>query len=294
MKSSEDALALIVTEEDSDKAYYERHYEHFDWPAGASGPTVAIGYDCGYVTPAELRADWTGIVPDTMIEAMVPACGLRGEAAHAFVQAHKGEVTIPWDPAIQEFREREMPKWERHVDANLPNTDLLSGTSYGAIVSLAYNRGAGGFNAPGARFAEMRAIHAHMQAKEFDKIPAEFLSMRRLWPKDGDLWKRRGHEAALFEKGLQAPAPEPIGKPEPAVPVAPARDIRWLQTALNRLGYGPFPIDGSYSPVTRQMVERFQADEGLTQDGYGPITEKAIADLIDKLENPQRPLGGTA
>ena len=34
--------------------------------------------------------------------------------------------------------------------------------------------------------------------------------MRRLWPVNGDLWKRRSHEAALFDQGLnKATAPTP-------------------------------------------------------------------------------------
>jgi hypothetical protein len=57
------------------------------------------------------------------------------------------------------------------------------------------------------RDVEMRNITAHMAAKQFSKIPGEFLAMRRLWPVNGDLWKRRGHEAALFQHGLAAAAP---------------------------------------------------------------------------------------
>ena len=70
-------------------------------------------------------------------------------------------------------------------------------------MSLAYNRGCS-FDLPGARFAEMRAIKAHMAALNFQAIPADILSMQRLWPRGGDLWNRRAHEAALFQKGLTA------------------------------------------------------------------------------------------
>lgn len=201
MKSSQAAFDLIVAEEDSDQAYYTRHYQHFDWPQGASGPTIGIGYDCGYVAPDEARADWTGIVSDDVIAHIVAACGIKGEAARSFVASRGSSVTIPWDQALAEFQQREMPKWEAHVTAALPSTDKLSGDSFGALVSLAYNRGAS-FSAPDPRHAEMRAIKAHMAALEFAKIPGEFLSMRRLWPQGGDLWRRRGHEAALFQKGL--------------------------------------------------------------------------------------------
>ena len=201
---SDAAFNLIVTEEDTGQAYYEKHYEHFEWPAGASGPTIGIGYDCGYVTQAEATADWSGIVDDTTLAAIIRACGLRGELAHAFVRARGGSVTIPWDQAIKQFRERELPKWIARVQAALPNTDKLAPNSLGAIVSLSYNRGTGGFADPSPRFAEMRAIKALMAAQNFSKIPAEFLSMRRLWSAGGDLWRRREHEAALFQKGLAA------------------------------------------------------------------------------------------
>jgi hypothetical protein len=235
---SQAAFDLIVREEAGNEFYYTRHYEHFDWPAGASGPTVGIGYDCGYVTESELRRDWAGIVSDATIEAMVPAVGLKGEAAHAFVRIHGRSVTIIWDQAIGEFSTRELPKWIARVKAALPNYELLPPDSKGALVSLAYNRGTGGFHDPGPRYAEMRAIRALMAARDFDKIPDEFLSMRRLWPEGGDLWRRRGDEAALFDEGLaeasasappapQAAAPSslaPVDQAPDAPPVVPERN----------------------------------------------------------------------
>jgi GH24 family phage-related lysozyme (muramidase) len=198
---SDDAFNLIVTEEDGSEAYYTRHYQHFEWPAGASGPTIGIGYDCGYVSVQEAKADWTGIVDDATIQHIVAACGKQGRNAHAWVAAHGGSVTITWDQAIKEFRDRELPKWIQRVQGALLNCDKLSPTSFGALVSLAYNRGAS-FGAPGARFAEMRAIKQHMSTENFSTIPHDILSMRRLWPQGGDLWRRREHEAVLFQKGL--------------------------------------------------------------------------------------------
>jgi GH24 family phage-related lysozyme (muramidase) len=208
MRTSHRAFLLIVTEEDSDQNYYVRHYQHFDWPQGASGPTIGIGYDCGYVTRAQALVDWTGIVSSDTIAAIELACGIQGQAARAFVSAHGRSITITWDEALVEFTQREMPKWEALVDKALPNTNKLSGDSFGAIVSIAYNRGCS-FDHPGPRFAEMRAIKGLMEAQEFDRIPAEILSMRRLWPRGGDLWNRRGHEALLFRDGLVLPPAAP-------------------------------------------------------------------------------------
>jgi GH24 family phage-related lysozyme (muramidase) len=206
IRSSQAAIDLIVIEEDSGQAYYERHYTHFEWPEGASGPTVGIGYDCGYSTAEQIRADWTGYIPDQMVAAAMRAAGLTGMAAHGWVQRYGTSVTVTWSQAMAQFKGRELPKWEARIVSALANTELLPGDCFGALASLGYNRGTGGFHDPSPRDAEMRNITAHMAARRFDRIPGEFLAMRRLWPVNGDLWKRRTHEAALFEHGLAAAA----------------------------------------------------------------------------------------
>ena len=203
-QSSQAGIDLIVTEEDSGARPILSTMSNTEWPEGASGPTVGIGYDCGYSTANQIRRDWGPYVSAETVEALVRAAGLKGQAAAEFVREHYGSVTITWDEAMAEFDNRELPKWEAECRAALPNYDLLPGDSAGAIDSVAYNRGAAGFHAAGDRYTEMRNIEAHMAAKAFEKIPAEYLSMRRLWPYGGDLWRRRGHEAALFQKGLDS------------------------------------------------------------------------------------------
>ncbi|QPF81688.1 hypothetical protein IC762_17855 [Bradyrhizobium genosp. L] len=201
-RSSQDAIDLIVREEDSSPEYYARHYTHFEWPLGASGPTVGIGYDCGYSTAAQIKSDWTGFVADDVVTALQRAAGLTGEAAHQWVRAHGGSVTITWNQAIAQFRAHELLKWEHIVSQHLPGSDKLNGDCFGAITSIAYNRGPS-FDAPGPRYAEMRSIKAHVASGNLAAVPGDILSMRRLWPKGGDLWNRRVHEAALFTQGLR-------------------------------------------------------------------------------------------
>lgn len=235
LQVSQEAFNLIVSEEDSDQKYYIRHYEHFDWPAGSSGPTVGIGYDCGYVTEAELVKDWAAIVSNETLAVLKRAIGLKAGLASQFVRKHGHEVTITWEQAIKQFQDRELPKWCAVVKAHLPNTELLHPSCFGALVSLAYNRGPS-FSAPGSRYAEMRSIRTHMATKNFAAIPGDLLSMRRLWPAGGDLWRRRAHEAQLFKDGLNGigtplrvppapgtPVPPPIvPTPAPVLPPAPA------------------------------------------------------------------------
>jgi GH24 family phage-related lysozyme (muramidase) len=208
IQSSQRAILLIVTEEDGDQNYYLKFESHFSWPGGASGPTVGIGYDCGYSTAEQIKIDWSGFIDDARVVALMPAAGHTGSAGQQYVLAHRNTITISWDESIAQFKGHELPKWEAIVRQHLPNTDKLSGDSFGALVSLTYNRGPS-YDLPGNRCLEMRNIKARMAAQQFNLIPNEFLSMRRLWPPGKDLWNRRTHEALLFRDGLVS-VPPPV------------------------------------------------------------------------------------
>jgi hypothetical protein len=205
VRSSKAAIDLIVAEEVSSQATYIAKYQHPEWPGGASGVTIAIGYDCGYSTPQQIHADWADKLPATMVEALQGIAGLHGSPASSHAHELRGVVTVPWDAAMAVFLGRDIPKWEAIVAHALPNTDKLAPDSFGALVSLAYNRGPS-FSTPGDRYAEMRSIHQHMAGQTFSLIPGDFRHMKRLWPNVVGLRLRRDHEAALFQKGLEAPA----------------------------------------------------------------------------------------
>lgn len=204
LKSSQAAINLIVAEEVSSQAIYQKLYQHPEYPGGASGVTIGIGYDCGYSTADQIDADWSLHLPVEMVEALQDVAGITGSPAGSHAHALRGVVTVPWEAAMAVFMDRDMPKWESAVTHAVPNAAQLSGDSFGALVSLAYNRGAAGFNAPGDRYREMHAIRQMMALRMYDKIPDEIRSMTRLWPNMVGLRNRRGHEAALFEKGLSA------------------------------------------------------------------------------------------
>jgi hypothetical protein len=203
VRSSQAAINLIVMEEVSSKAAYEARYQHPEWPGGASGVTIGIGYDLGYSTSGTILADWGDKLPGPMVKCLQDVAGIHGSPAKSYAHALVGVVTVPWDAAMAVFIGRDMPKWEGIVSRALPNTERLAPDSFGALNSLAYNRGASFSNA-GDRYREMRAIHAHMASGQFAEIPGEFRSMKRLWPNVKGLRDRRDHEAALFEKGLAA------------------------------------------------------------------------------------------
>jgi hypothetical protein len=203
VRSSQAAIDLIVAEEVSSKATYQAKYQHPEWPGGASGVTIGIGYDCGYSTSSTIHGDWGDKLPAAMVQALQDVAGIHGSPASSHAHALRGVVTVPWDAAMAVFIGRDMPKWEGIVSRALPNTGKLSPDSFGALVSLAYNRGPA-FDGQDDRHREMRAIKAHMASGQFAEIPDEFRAMKRLWPNVSGLQHRRDHEAALFEKGLAA------------------------------------------------------------------------------------------
>jgi len=202
IRSSQAAVDLIVMEEVTSKNLYNLKYTHPEYPGGASGVTIGIGYDCGYSTPTVIQADWGDKLPVAMVAALEAVAGIHGTPAGSHAHELRNVVTVPWAAAMAVFLGRDMPKWEATVLTHLPNSIQLAPDSFGALVSLAYNRGPS-FSAVGDRYREMRAIRDHLANQQFEEIPDDFRSMRRLWPNVVGLRNRRDHEAALFEKGLK-------------------------------------------------------------------------------------------
>jgi len=198
---SQHAFELIVAEETGGEAYYNQTEQSTTWPGGASGVTIGIGYDCGYEAAETIMADWNGRLPEAAVSELCTVAGINGSPAHSHAKELHKRINVPWNVALAVFRTRDVPRWEKKVQNALPNIDKLSGDSFGALVSLAFNRGAS-FHEPGARYSEMRAIVSLMANCKFAEIPAEIRAMARLWPSTKDLRDRRQHEAALFEKGL--------------------------------------------------------------------------------------------
>lgn len=274
IKSSQQAVNLIIYFEVSSQAAYNAKFTHPTWPGGQSGVTVGIGYDTGYVTATQIRADWTGKISPAMVEALARTAGIHGSAASSYAHMLFGGVIVPWDAAIAAFMDHDMPKYEGMVTRALSNTSLLSPDSFGALTSLVYNRGPS-FTLDGDRYAEMRAIHFHMVSKDFDAIPSDIRSMKRLWPNVPGLRIRRDKEADLFAKGL--------GDTEPEVQAAlPATSIIWVQRSLNLLGEVPkLTEDGAYGPLTIRAVKNFQIAYKLQPDGIvGPQTISKITELL--------------
>lgn len=205
-KMSDAAIDLIVYSEITSPTVYNKLYSHPEWPGGNSGVTVGIGYDLGMNTAAAITADWSPYLDSATVSRLARCAGIHGLAARD-KRAEVASVTVPYSAARQQFAERTLPRYQDLTEKALPNIEALPPDSYGALVSLVFNRGAGGFILPGPRYDEMRTIKQCMIDKNFAAIPAAIRSMKRLWPTLPGLVTRRENEAKLFERGLATLSP---------------------------------------------------------------------------------------
>ncbi len=198
------AVTFIAREEVGSRELYDRQATHPEWPGGASGVTIGVGYDLGY--QAGFATDWGDLLTHAEIAALLPWVGVTGAAAQAAIP-RLASITIPWAAAWHGYTRRTLPdqvKLTRHAFVP-PGSRALPPLCFGVLVSLVYNRGAAMTDAPGSdRRREMREISDAVAAGRFEAIPAALLSMRRLWPPGNGLVGRREREAALFTAGLEA------------------------------------------------------------------------------------------
>ena len=277
---------LIVSAEVTSRAWYSRHLSGATWPSEQSGVTIGCGYDVGQTTRQQFLADWSGEIPDAMLKALAKCCGVTGPAAERLARKLRGIVDIPWDVALEVFSSYDIPRYLAICRRLLPGFDELSPDCKGVILSIAFNRDAGGFNKPGPRWSEMRQIKAAIGSGELAKIPGLIRSMKRLWPDSKGLRIRRDDEAALFEHGLATSHPHEHAKlaatPAPVDPDA----VAYVQGRLRELGYYDVgQVDGEPSPQgrTEGMILAYRNARGL------PLTPAIDEQLIAELGKPQAP-----
>jgi hypothetical protein len=196
------AKDLIIAFEVASIAAYEARYRKPIWPKGESGVTIGVGYDLKFANRSYIDRDWP-MLPQTDRDLLYDVVGLSGTDAQQAL-ADVSAVDIPWAFANKQFLAF-LPYPTNDTESVFPNCDALSDDSFGALVSLVYNRGAAiGKNSHRRR--EMYEIQQLMSARKFVDIPGRIRSMKRLWENDPDargLVKRREAEALLFERGIQ-------------------------------------------------------------------------------------------
>lgn len=204
------ALDMIVRLEVSSQRRYEARYRRPIWPGGQSGVTIGIGYDLRFANEAFLHRDWSALLSADMLDMLNPVLGLgRTQARDALPSVQS--VDVPWDAAMAQFRTFIFYP-TKQTELAFPNCGDLSDDSFGALVSLVYNRGAA-MPINSQRRLEMRQIRDLMNEPDtairrtnFAMIPGKIREMKRHWSAETQpgLHVRRDLEAELFELGLAA------------------------------------------------------------------------------------------
>lgn len=200
---SPEAKALIVDFETGGQSYYIRHASRPEWPGGASGVTIGIGYDVGYNTASQIRGDWS-VLPAGQLNALVSCAGMKGATARPRAAALRW-FSVPWGTAEAVFVQSTMPRFGRMTAAAFPGITGTHPHVQGAMLSIVFNRGA---SMSGNSRIEMRRLRGHIARDDIRPCPAEIRAMKRLWASKGldGLLRRREAEARLIEKAEMAKA----------------------------------------------------------------------------------------
>ena len=201
-KLNKAATDLIIAFEIASPTVYERKYRRPIWPKGQSGVTIGVGYDLRFANRSYIDRDWPDLsaADRDLLAQVVALSGTKARDALPLVQT----VDVPWDEAKAQFLAF-IPYPTKETETAFPNCDALSDDSFGALVSLIYNRGSSIPRNSKSR-KEMYEIKQLMAAKQFADVPEQIRSMKRLWttPDSRGLLIRREAEAVLFERGLGA------------------------------------------------------------------------------------------
>jgi GH24 family phage-related lysozyme (muramidase) len=172
-----------------------------EWPGGASGITIGIGYDLGYVTVDQFESDWGEFLSTQDIKRLRSVVGLRGIKAKNKA-ASLSDIKIKRTDAEKVFIERTIPLTQFKAEQAFRGIDELPLDAQGALVSLVYNRGTSmADDSPEDRRKEMRAIRDAVARQDMKDIAVQLRLMKRLWigKNLGGLLKRRDAEAELVE-----------------------------------------------------------------------------------------------
>ena len=201
-KLSQTTIDMIIAFEVASPAAYTQRYRRPIWPKGQSGVTIGVGYDLRFANKHFVDRDWP-MLPQSDRNALYTVVGLGGADAQRALSSVRS-VDIPWDPARSQFMAF-LPYPAKDTENAFPNSGALSSDSFGALVSLVYNRGAA-ISRNSVKRREMYEIQQLMIARKFAAIPDRIRSMKRIWAGDPNargLIKRREAEALLFEQGLE-------------------------------------------------------------------------------------------
>ena len=200
---SKKGIEFIAKHETGGRAYYAKYYTGIIWPGHASGPTIGVGHDLGYNTPAQIRKAWAGVASQAEINIMVSIAGKKGRSAKYYADKYRRYVNFTYDEAMIVFKRDSLPRFTRYTaNAFKLGKDQLHAHTNSALTSLVFNRGA---SMSGHSRRHMRYLRDAIARREYHKIPQILRDMKVLWIGKGvdGLLRRRDEEADLAMEGIR-------------------------------------------------------------------------------------------
>lgn len=203
-------VAFIAREETGGLAYYDAFTRWPQFPGGASGITIGVGYDLRMNTKEDFQAVWSNHLSADVIAELSTDIGKPGTNERVKELRQLG-IEVPFKAAWQAFIQKTLPRFYHETLEAYSSLEDLPGLCQSVLVSLIFNRGA---SLKGSSRTEMKAIQNILsEASELYpdrfamknklvEVADQIISMKRLWDAGSGLLKRRDNEAKLWRKGL--------------------------------------------------------------------------------------------
>ncbi len=190
---------LILYYEVGGASYYSSQLERPTVPPGFSGITIGIGYDLGYNSKAQIKADWGDKLPSAQVARLQNVAGKTGASARAALGSVR-DIRIPYATAIQVYDQRTVPRFAALTKNAYPGLTKMNPDIQGVILSTSFNRGT---SFSGDRRRELLWTRNDIASGKVEKLSSYQLQMRRLWPSIKGLQRRYTAHAGLIDKSLQ-------------------------------------------------------------------------------------------
>jgi hypothetical protein len=185
----------VINFETGGRSYYNSRLKTPTWPGGASGVTIGIGADLGYMTLNEFDTYFSSFFSKSDADRLRKTIGVKGSAAKSLIRP-LSDIILTWENAEIAFKRWTLPKFYNLANRIWPNLENLCENAQVALVSIVFNRG-GSLSGPSRR--EMLNIKDLVAKKDYVGISNEIKNMKRLWMNRGldGLLKRRDIESEM-------------------------------------------------------------------------------------------------
>lgn len=184
---------LILEFETGGRGGYDQHPE---WPGGASGVTIGIGYDLGYYSQVVIESDWKALQTQSRVR-LERVSGKTGQRARAILPTVR-DIFIEWAIATDVFDRVDVAREFASAKRVIPGFEDLRPNAQAAWISLGFNRG-WGFSGPNR--VEMRLARDLVSTRDYEGMARQFVKMKRVWTGTSielGMYRRRDAEAKLL------------------------------------------------------------------------------------------------